>query len=95
MPPFRRAASRMCAGSEGRQAAGQRPDRGTLRPRAPGGDSEVREKFHALADPSIGQSGALAIERIVAEIGTGTGLANLLSEMRCGTAKEDRVSEKT
>ena len=71
------------------------PTEARFDPEHPVGDSDVREKFHALADPSIGQSGALAIERIVAEIGTGTGLANLLSELRCGTAKEDRVSEKT
>jgi len=71
------------------------PTEARFDPEHPVGDADVREKFHTLAGPSIGQGAAHAIERIVAEIGVRTGLADLLSEFRCGAASKDRVSEKT
>jgi len=92
--PARRIAHVTLVLKDGRQLTSP-PTEARFDPEHPVDDAVVHEKFHALAEPSIGAPNALAIEQVVAKMGAGSGLADLLSELRCGVACMDRVSEKT
>ena len=92
--PARRIAHVTLVLKDGRQLTSP-PTEARFDPEHPVGDAEVREKFHTLADPCIGAPKALAIERVVAEMGAGSGLADLFSQLHSRAASKDRVSEKT
>lgn len=92
--PARRIAHVTLVLKDGRRLVSS-PTEARFDPEHPVSDSEVREKFHALADASIGEPNALAIERAAAGLGAGTGLADLLSDLRCGAESKHRVATRT
>ncbi len=50
-------------------------------PEAPLADAEIRDKFHAMAGPRLGKERASAVESQIDNLGDGTDLMALLSEI--------------
>ena len=60
-------------------------------PESPLSDAEVREKFHVLADPLLGETRAAAIEQAVDRLGTDTSVEELLRHVGATVTSAHRL----